>query len=125
MEREKKKTENKNVYKNSKRTYVYIADTDINCDLFNDKTVLSSGRTPHEEKNSNSFDYNQNLVISPEGAQRQDGLTVSCKVTMTLIVPTVCFKLMNTFFQIFSPFVPESSTSFTSYVVHINFICLA
>jgi hypothetical protein len=30
-------------------TYVYIANTDKNCDLLHDKPVLSSVRTPHDK----------------------------------------------------------------------------
>jgi len=39
------------------------------------------------------FNYIQNLVMSPRGAQCQDGLTVSCKVTLAL---TDFLILLNT-----------------------------
>jgi hypothetical protein len=55
---------------NSKSTYVYVA-RHKDCDLLHDKSVLSSGRTPHDKKQT-VFDYNQNLVKSPGEAQRQD-----------------------------------------------------
>jgi hypothetical protein len=40
----------KNVYKKTKCTYVCISNTDKDCDLLHDRPVLSSGRTPHDEK---------------------------------------------------------------------------
>jgi len=41
------------------------------------------GGRPTTNKNRNSLDYNQNLVMSPGEARRQDGLNVSCKVILT------------------------------------------
>jgi hypothetical protein len=55
--------------------HVYISlNTDKDCDLLHDRPVLSAGRTPNDEQSLNCLDYNQNLVMSPRGAQRQDGL---------------------------------------------------
>jgi hypothetical protein len=59
----------------TKGAYVYIANTDKHCDLLHDRPVLSSRRTPHVRENRNCTDHSQNLVISPRGAERQDGLT--------------------------------------------------
>jgi len=47
-----------------KKTYVYSANTDKDCDLTCDRPVLSSGRTPHDKENRNCPDY------SPRGADR-------------------------------------------------------
>jgi hypothetical protein len=44
-------------------------------DLLQDRPVLSTGKTPHDKQNRNCLEYNQNLVMSPRGAQRQDRLT--------------------------------------------------
>jgi len=52
-----------------------LLNTDKDCDLLQDRPVLSTGRTPHDKQNRSCLDYNQNLVISPRGAQRQDWLT--------------------------------------------------
>jgi len=42
---------------------------------YNDRPVLSTGRTAHDKQNRIRLDYNQNLVMSPRGAGSQDGLT--------------------------------------------------
>jgi hypothetical protein len=54
--------------------YLFIG-TEKDCDLLQDRPVLSSGKMPHDRQNHNCLQYNQNLVVSPRGAQRQDGLT--------------------------------------------------
>jgi hypothetical protein len=68
---------------------MYISlDTDKDCDLVQARPVPSTGRMPHDKQNRNCLDCNKNLVMSPGGAQRQDGLTdrlpVSYKVTVLL-----------------------------------------
>jgi hypothetical protein len=67
---------------------MYISlDIDKDCDLLQDRPVLSAGKTPHDKQNLNCLDYNQNLVMSPRGdstPRRTDSLTVSFKVTLTL-----------------------------------------
>jgi hypothetical protein len=45
-------------------------------------------------------------------------------VQVSDILLTVCFKLINFSVQIFLLFVPEMSTSFTSYIVQIIYITL-
>jgi hypothetical protein len=52
-----------------------LLDTDKECDPFHDRPVLSTGKTPHEKQNHSCLNYDQNLVMSPEGARREDGLT--------------------------------------------------
>jgi hypothetical protein len=49
-----------------------LLDTDKYCDLLHDRPVLSTGNMSHNKKNSNCVSYNQNLVVSSGGAQRQD-----------------------------------------------------
>jgi len=51
-----------------------LLDTDKDCDLLPDRSVLPSGRKPHDKQNLNCLDYSQNLVMSPGEAQRQ-GMT--------------------------------------------------
>lgn len=62
-------------------------DTDKDCDFVQDRPVLSTGRTPHDEQKRSWLDYNQNLAMSPRWGSTPrwtDGLTVRCKVTLTL-----------------------------------------
>jgi hypothetical protein len=61
--------------KNLKYTFVYIANTDKDCELVLDRPVLSTRKTAYDKQNCNYLDYNQNLVIIPLGAQCQDGPT--------------------------------------------------
>jgi hypothetical protein len=56
------------------RMYISL-DTDKNCDLLQDRLVLLRGLTHHDKPNLNCLEYSQNLVISPGGARRKDGLT--------------------------------------------------
>jgi len=49
-------------------THVYIA-WQRECNLLHDRTVLSTGRTPHDKQN-NWLDYNKNLVMSPGGSSK-------------------------------------------------------
>jgi hypothetical protein len=68
-----KKRQNEEKLKKNKKTkfkYVYIANTDKDCNLLDDRPVLSLGRMPHDKQNRNYLDYSQN-----PGTQRQDGLT--------------------------------------------------
>jgi len=44
-----------------------LLNTDKDCDLLQDRPVLSTGRTPHDKQNRKGLDYNQNLVMSPGG----------------------------------------------------------
>jgi hypothetical protein len=45
---------------------IYMANTEKDCDMLQDRPFLQSGRTPHDR---------QNLVMNPRGVQCQDGLT--------------------------------------------------
>jgi hypothetical protein len=49
-------------------------ETDKDCDLLQDRPILSTDRTPHDKQNCNCPDYNQNLAMIPIAAQCQDGL---------------------------------------------------
>jgi hypothetical protein len=49
--------------------------TDKDCDLLQDRPLLSTGRTSHGKQNRNCLDYSQNLVMSPGWVRRQRGLT--------------------------------------------------
>jgi hypothetical protein len=49
-----------------------LVDTDKDCDLLQDRPVLSTGRIPHDKQNCNCLDNNINLVMSPGEARRQD-----------------------------------------------------
>jgi hypothetical protein len=61
--------------------FVYTSlDTDKDCNLLRDRPVLSAGRTLHDKQNCYCLEYNQNLIMSPRGAQRPDGLTDSQSV---------------------------------------------
>jgi len=42
---------------------VNIANTDKDCGLLYDRPILSTGTTPHDKQNRNSFDYSQNLIM--------------------------------------------------------------
>jgi len=54
---------------------MYISlDIDMDCGLYM-TPVLSTGKSPHDKQNRSCLDYNQNVVMSPGGAQRQDGRT--------------------------------------------------
>jgi len=55
-----------------KCTYVYIANTDKDCDLLQDRPILSSGRMLHDKHNCNWLDYSQILIMSPRGSQCQE-----------------------------------------------------
>lgn len=55
--------------------YVYIPNSDKGCDILQDRPILSTGKTTHDKQNCKYLNYNQNLAISPGGAQRQDCLT--------------------------------------------------
>jgi hypothetical protein len=48
--------------------YVYITNTEQDCDLLYDRPMLSSGKAPYEKQNRNCLDYRKNLVMSPRGA---------------------------------------------------------
>jgi len=61
-------------YKKLKSAYVHIAKTGKACDLMLDPSSLQ-GERPTTNKKSNCLNHSQNLVVSPVGAQRQDGLT--------------------------------------------------
>jgi len=53
--------------------HMYIfPDTDKYCDLLHDRPVTSTEETPHDKQKSRCLDHNQNLVMSPGGAHRQD-----------------------------------------------------
>jgi len=54
---------------------VCIANTDKDCDLLQDRPVHPSGSTPHDKQNRNCLDCSKELVMSPRGAQCQDGRT--------------------------------------------------
>jgi hypothetical protein len=69
---QKKNEENKNVDKNSKYTFVYVANTGKDCDLLHDRPVLSTGRTPHDTKPQLSWQPDSGH--EPRGAECQDGL---------------------------------------------------
>jgi hypothetical protein len=58
-----------------KCTYVYDDKKDKNSDLLHDRPVFSTGGRPTTNKTATVFDYNQDLVVSPGGSQRQDGRT--------------------------------------------------
>jgi antibiotic biosynthesis monooxygenase (ABM) superfamily enzyme len=45
------------------------------CALLHDRTVLSTEKTPHDKRRSIWLDQKQNLIMSPGGAQSQEGLT--------------------------------------------------
>jgi hypothetical protein len=75
VERERKNLKQK-MFKKERRTYVYIANTDKDCDLLHDRPILWRGRKPHDKQNRIChLDYKQNLVMSPRGSQRKNGLT--------------------------------------------------
>jgi len=42
-------------------------DTNKDCDLLEDRPVLSTWRMPHDKHKLNCLDYSQNLVTSPGG----------------------------------------------------------
>jgi len=80
--KKKKKNERKNekiktkMLKTPQNVHMYISlDTDKDCDLLHERPVLSTGRTPHDKQNRSCLDHNQNLVMSPGGANCQDGRT--------------------------------------------------
>jgi hypothetical protein len=51
-------------------------DTDKDYELLHDRSVISTKKMSHDKKKkSNCVDHNQNLVMSPKGAQRKDGQT--------------------------------------------------
>jgi len=52
-----------------------LLDKDQDSELLHDRPVLSKGRMPHDKHNHNCLDYSQNVIFSPGGAQRQNGLT--------------------------------------------------
>jgi len=68
----KKRNKAIKTYKNCR--YGNSANTYKDCDCYM-TPVVPSGRTPHDKRNRNGLDYNQNAVMSPGGAQRQDGQT--------------------------------------------------
>jgi hypothetical protein len=71
----KKKKKNEKIktkifIKTTQNVHMYILlDTDKDFDLLHDRTILSTGRLPHNKQNCNCLDYNQNLVMIPGGAQ--------------------------------------------------------
>jgi len=71
---------------NSEYTYIFsLKRTDKDYDLLQDRSVLSTGRTFCVKQIHNCLHYSRNPDLSPGQAQHQDGLTVSFKVTLTLI----------------------------------------
>jgi hypothetical protein len=73
-----KKVKAKSLYKLKMYICIYISNTYKDCDLLHDKSVLWSGGRP-TTKPQLSYDCNQNLVMSPTGAQRSDGL-IDCQL---------------------------------------------
>jgi hypothetical protein len=76
-EEEEKKKKKKNAKEKKERK---------DCDLLHDRPLLPSGMTSTEQTKPN-------LVMSSTGSQGQDGLTVSCKVTL---IPTLTSGFLKT-----------------------------
>jgi len=54
----------------------YITNTDKDCDLLQERPILPSGKMPRDNNTASVLiNYSQNLVMSPRGAQCQDGRT--------------------------------------------------
>jgi len=67
-------THNVYMYIHTESTDKQIANTDKDCDLLQDRPVLSSERTPHDVQNRNCPYSSKNLVMSPRGGSKP-GLT--------------------------------------------------
>jgi len=89
--RAKKKLKAKNV-KKLKCTYVYIANTDKDCDLLHDRPVLPLGRSPHD-KTASVLTTAKIWTWVPEGLNaKTDWLTVTLPLQTTLRYVDIVFR---------------------------------